>query len=483
MAGRSQRSQAGPRRTADDRLDALRPHIEDGRSLESICDQTGISTRTLKRWLAAYRRSGRAGLTPAARSDKGTHRLDPELVSFIEGTTLTRPPPSIATITRRAVAVAAHNGWQPPSYAVVRDIAAAIPPDVATMAHGGTAAWRDKYELVWRRAALAPNAMWQADHTQLDILLRSSRSKPIRPWLTAIQDDHSRAICGYMLFDGAPSALNTGLALRQAIWPKADPEWAMCGVPDVLYVDHGSDFTSSHLTQASHDLRMQLIYSAVARPQGRGKIERFFGTFTTEVLAGLPGYLHPKRDRKLPQPELTLDQLEDITRRFVSDYNERTHPEIKNSPSKAWLSDGWLPRLPDTLEDLDLLLINVAKPRLVQRDGIHFQGLRYLSPTLASYVGKSVTIRYDPRDITAIRVFHNDTFLCKAIDPNHDSSTLSLKEIQTARAARRKAVRTGLNELIAVADKHWPIGQAAKQPPHAELARKRPKLKTYWEDR
>jgi len=42
-----------------------------------------------------------------------------------------------------------------------------------------------------------------------------------------------------------------------------------------FYVDHGSDFTSIHLEQVAADLRFQLIYSTVARPQGRGKIERF----------------------------------------------------------------------------------------------------------------------------------------------------------------------------------------------------------------
>lgn len=40
-------------------------------------------------------------------------------------------------------------------------------------------------------------------------------------------DDFSRAICGYMLFLGASSAMNTALALRQAIWPKARAEWPM----------------------------------------------------------------------------------------------------------------------------------------------------------------------------------------------------------------------------------------------------------------
>lgn len=34
--------------------------------------------------------------------------------------------------------------------------------------------------------------------------------------------------------------------------------------------------------------------------------------------------------------------------------------------------------MPADLNALDGLLLHVARPRTVQRDGIHFQGLRYL---------------------------------------------------------------------------------------------------------
>jgi putative transposase len=80
--------------------------------------------------------------------------------------------------------------------------------------------------------------------------------------------------------------------------------------------------------------------------------------------------------------------------------------------------------MPDSLEDLDLLLVRVAKARMIRRDGIHFQGIRYLSPTMAAYVGESVTLRYDPRDIGEIRVFHRNRFLCQAISPEHAGQTL-----------------------------------------------------------
>src|ERR1700730_18201128 len=94
-----------------------------------------------------------------------------------------------------------------------------------------------------------------------------------------------------MVFLGAPSALHTSLALRQAIWRKQNPSWPVCGIPDVLYADHGSDFTSIHLEQVAAALRIKIVHSTVGRPQVRGQIERFFGTTNTELLPQLAGRL------------------------------------------------------------------------------------------------------------------------------------------------------------------------------------------------
>jgi putative transposase len=76
-----------------------------------------------------------------------------------------------------------------------------------------------------------------------------------------------------------------------------------------------------------------------------------------------------------------------------------------------------VPRMPRSLEQLDLLLLTVAKTRRVKPDGIRFQGYRYLDPTLAGYVKEDVVIRYDPADLAEIRVFHQDRFICRAICP------------------------------------------------------------------
>jgi putative transposase len=275
------------------------------------------------------------------------------------------------------------------------------------------------------------------------------------------------------VFLGAPSALQTSLALRQAIWRKHNPDWPVCGIPDVLYVDHGSDFTSIHLDQVAADLHFQIVYSAVGRPQGRGKIERLFGTLNTELLPELPD--HIRCGKPTTPPKLSLTEL---------DVRIGSYSEIGAPPHRVWVGNGWLPRMPDSLEELDMLLIMVAKNRVVHRDGIHFQGLRYIDTTLAAYVGEPVTIRYDPRDLAEIRVFHRDRFLCRAINQEHAGREITLKDIQSARSEHRKSLRNKINERITLVLDFLPERSTEVAFPRKTIDQKQsiPKLRTYEED-
>ena len=464
------------------RWEILRQHVEDGVPLTVLAGENHLGLRSLQRWHMAFKLRGKDGLEPAALQKRG-RRSPPELILLVEGLALAKPRRTTAAIHKQANAVALQRGWSPVSYSTVRSIVAGMDPGMLTMAHQGPASYRDQYELVWRRRAERPNAVWQADHTELDILVLDAEERTVRPWLTTVLDDYSRAICGYMLFTGAPSSMNTALALRQAIWPKSTGDWPMCGIPDVLYVDHGTDFTSHHLAQAARDLHFEIIFSAVARPQGRGKIERFFGTINTELLAGLSGYLRGVRN---PTPRLTLAELDTAIGDFIGrTYHQREHQEIKESPQRAWSGNGWLPRLPETIDELNLLPLTVAKPRIVHRDGVHFLGLRYVSPLLAAYVGESVILRYEPRDIAEIQVFHRGQHICKAVDPTHERSTVTFKDIQAARSARKRELRGQINERIATVARYLPVDQESADIGQRDAITrkpKRPKLRTYLED-
>jgi putative transposase len=80
---------------------------------------------------------------------------------LIEGLALITPRLSVATIARRAAKVAAARGWRAPAYSTVHEVVTRLDPQLLTLAHDGPEAFRDRYELVYRRQAERPNEIWQ----------------------------------------------------------------------------------------------------------------------------------------------------------------------------------------------------------------------------------------------------------------------------------------------------------------------------------
>ncbi|MFE3557299.1 Mu transposase C-terminal domain-containing protein [Streptomyces sp. NPDC059193] len=447
---------AGP--VAMTRYRVLAPYLDGRMSLTAAAAAAGVPYRTAQRWHCAWRAGGLAALERAPRSDRGRRRTGEDLVKFIEGLALRKPRVPVTVIHRQALAVAAAHGWPAPGYGTVHQIVAALDPGLVVMAHLGAKRYREVYELVYRREAKAPNEIWQADHTQLDLWVLDDKGKPQRPWLTVIEDDHSRAVAGYAVALEAPAALSTALAFRHAIWRKPEPDWHVCGIPTVFHLDHGPDFTSTHLEQVMADLKVQPVFTKKGQPHGHGKIERLIGTFTVMCLPHLPGYAPRGTPDRAGQAQLTLPQLDEQINRFIRTvYNRRPHSETRQAPQTRWEAGAFIPRMPDSLEQLDLLLTTVATGRKIHTDGIHFLNLRYLDPVLADYVTETVTIRYDPRDITEIRVWLRTTdgekFLCRAICPELSERTISLKEITAARTARRRELRGQLSTRAGIVDK------------------------------
>lgn len=469
------------------RLAVLSPHLHDAVPLAVAAKRAGVPLRTAQRWLSRYRSDGAAALKRSGRADRGERRIPAELVELIEGLALRRPPPQIAQVHRIVAGVAVERGLPAPSYNSVRRVIRRLDRGLVALAHHDPDVYRDQFELVLRREALQPNDVWQADHTELDVQIRDGSGRAVRPWLTVVLDDHSRAVAGYALFLGSPTAAQTALALRQAIWRKADPRWPVCGIPATLYSDHGADFTSTHIAHVCADLRMQLVHSTPGRPRGRGKGERFFGTITTELLPTLAGHIPPgNHGRPVTPPSLTVTQLDEAVGEWiVGTYLQRGHPETQQSPAQRWTTGGWLPRMPDSLEALDLLLLTVRTPRKVQRDGIHLHGLRYFATTLAPYVGEEVAIRYDPRDLAEIRVYHRDEFLCRAVAPEIAAAAISMQDLQAARNERRRELRqhlTARRSLAELLNDPQPARRKTAAAPAAPGAADGLRLKLYQED-
>ena len=210
------------------------------------------------------------------------------------------------------------------------------------------------------------------------------------------------------------------------------------------------------------------------------------------MLSELPGYA--PQGAKNVKPELTLEVFDRLFRNFVlTNYHRRIHSTIKTTPLEKWAEGSFLPQLPQSLEKLDLLLLTVAKSRKVRRDGIHFQTFRYMNTTLAAYVGESVMIRYDPRDLAEIRVFFQDKFLCRAICQELAGETISLKEIIKARKRRKKELREIIQSRKKLLQQYLPSLDVPTDtlperktsnlnPPIENPIAPKKKLKLYWND-
>ncbi len=173
----------------------------------------------------------------------------------MEGLALERPQLPITSLHRQVRLFAETIGKPLPSYWIVYDLVRSMPAALVTLAHEGTKAYSERFDLVHRRKATHANAVWQCDHAQLDILLLRPDGPPAQPWMTIVIDDFSRAIAGYCLAFEPPSSVRTCLALRQGIWNKGNAHWPICGIPEVLSTDNGSDFTSHRLAQVAVDRR------------------------------------------------------------------------------------------------------------------------------------------------------------------------------------------------------------------------------------
>ncbi len=233
----------------------------------------------------------------------------------------------------------------------------------------------------------------------------------------------------------------------------------MHGIPTKFYTDHGSDFTSEHLEQVAAELHLQVLFSQRGVPRGRGKIERFFKTIEQLLLERLPGYAPkervPKQDeldeKRAKSARLSMAEFEYGFRTWLLEsYHHREHQELGGMPLARWEEHGFVPRVAESVEQLDLLLLTVSKERRVQQDGVAFEGYRYIHSTLAAYVGEQVVIRYDPADMAEIRVYFQRRFLCRAICVELSETAVSRAEIVAARKERRAWERGELRERKAI---------------------------------
>jgi hypothetical protein len=207
--------------------------------------------------------------------------------------------------------------------------------------------------------------------------------KKRKSYLIAIIDDHSRLIphAEFYLSEGIDSYLD---ALEQAFLKR--------GLPRKLYVDNGPAFRSRQLEYITASLGVSLIHARPYKPQGKGKIERWFRVVRTSFLSMI-------RD------PLKLWELNEwLTGWIEEEYHRRRHGSTGQSPFQRFTANmECLRPAPDDLRDY---FRKVARRKVAKDRSITFEGKLYEAPV--SLIGKQVELLYHENDPDYIEIKWNN---------------------------------------------------------------------------
>ncbi|WP_204150297.1 Mu transposase C-terminal domain-containing protein [Leptolyngbya sp. CCY15150] len=441
-----------------------------------------LSERSLRRLQHIYRTQGPSGLHRPERADAGHHKTDLAWQDYIikryrQGNRGMRQT-SRAQIAKQVEIHAAAQGYSHyPSRRTVYRILAPLIQEQEQKQKRHHIGWIGETLTLTSKTGSEiaidhSNQVWQCDHTPADIYIVDCQGEILgRPTLTTVIDTYSRCIMGIHLGMDPPSASVTGLALRHAILPKTYPpsyhlhhDWESQGIPQYLYTDSGSDFTSHHLEHIANQLGIVLCHRH--RPSQGGIIERPFGTLNQDFFSQLPGYTTaratPHQNAIKAEAILTLEQLETLLIRYIVDnYNQRIDPRDRHqSRISRWRNGQMSLRQPRDARELDGLLLRQQNRRVYQGGYIRFANLVYRGEYLSGYAGAEIVIRYDPRDITTLWVYqahkHHDEFLTRAHAQNLETEHLSLSDAKAISRRLRETQRAISNQSILneIRDRH-----------------------------
>jgi len=188
------------------------------------------------------------------------------------------------------------------------------------------------------------------------------------------------------------------------------------------------------------------------------------------LLCELPGYTPEGKAPKVPG--LTLDEFRRVFHEWlVNEYMQRENEDIGESPFQRWSRQPQVPRMPDSIDSLHMLLMTISDSRLVRNDGIHTLNLRYINTELQQgYMRESVVVRYDPTDVSQIFVFHENKFVCVAQCPELAEIKPTYHDIQKAKRERKKYLRSSIATAKALVNSHANDSARPIPPPPATNA-------------
>jgi putative transposase len=402
---------------------------------EAVQDSETPAGRTMRRWIAAYRKaesatgSGYIGLLPEARHGNGTAKLPDASLSlmeeFITADYETLKQKTVYASWLALKSACDQKGVVLPSYKTYRLAVRRRPVVEQTSRRQGPRAAYQQQAAYWELDFKTPPhgdrpfEIAHIDHTELDVECVCSRTGRVlgRPWLTLLTDAFSRRVLAfYMTFD-APSYRSCMMVLRECVRRHSR-------LPQIIVVDGGREFQSTYFETLLARYEITKKTRPPAQPRFGSVCERLFGTANTQFLHNLRGNTQVVVNvRQVTQSVNPKGQavwpFEELQRRFAEYayevYDTLSHPALGASPREV--CDAGLRKTGSRAHrqiayDHEFLVFTLpTTPRgtakVVPGKGIQIHYLYYWSDLFRDpEVEKAIIpVRYDPFDAGTAHAF------------------------------------------------------------------------------
>lgn len=273
------------------------------------------------------------------------------------------------------------------------------------------------------REDIASNDIWFSDHHLVDVAVINNRGKVFRPWLTVFFDARASKVISFIVRDKSADATVIKQCLRLGI--------EKYGVPKELYFDNGKDyreksFNADFPISLVKQLGINMIYATPYHGQAK-TVERFFGTMEDRFCKLLPTYLGKDAKQRPEDMRVTFDKLKDkapTMEQFIKAL-ENYFVEYNNTSSGGIDMNGKCPEqvyyenlhTKTEVKDKSILriLCGTFDERIVQKNGVQYQGRFYYHTELLAHQGEKVIINADPYNMDELNIFDTDMrAICKA---------------------------------------------------------------------
>ncbi|WNL39858.1 DNA-binding protein [Halomonas sp. PAMB 3232] len=388
-------------------------------------DTRTLSERTLKRWIADFRKHGERGLAPKRRKpDMGMPEWAGDFLKRYQ-----KPQkPSVEAAYQMLV-----EQTEPPHPSIhqVRRWLAKLSPEARERGRMGAHELKALQPFKRRTSAdLLPNDVWVADgHTFDAEVINPVTGQAFRPEVTLIIDWATRRIVGFAL-NLAESTLATLDALRDAV--------SRVGMFNLFYVDNGSGFDNATVYEVVDRLGGSITHSLPYNSQARGVIERAHQSILVKLAKELPSFIGADMDKeastkahKLSRRDIkaglkpalipTFQEFFDRLNDALDVYNHRPHKGLSKvrdldsgklrhqSPMEAWKSaeaSGF--EALTAPSDVVASLMRPQEVRKTHRGEVRINGGIYFMDALRDFHSEEIRVAWDYRDTGSVGVYTLD---------------------------------------------------------------------------